>query len=293
MPNNNGTPMNINSGNRTISNHLIPRNVMNINTIQNSMLGKRKVGKSAYERADKRTDLSMVAEVGRITNNRVNIRLPRRIVDELKRINNLSSTKRYEYAGRINFEPSRTGSMEVKFNTPGRLTSQERGQISTAIFALIKNYYITYHTHPAATSRINNNNNNTKMNINNNSRTRYFTLPSGMDFETYVKSYPDMQANIIADAHGYYVIDIIESAEVKARPNPTAINRAMEWIRSLNFLKTRVRNIDGYEYFESTLKEWKSAINGDLNPYMLKHFGVSVKYHGYNDTPAGVTLRKK
>ena len=68
----------------------------------------------------------------------------------------------------------------------------------------------------------------------------------------------------------------------------------MEWIRTLNFLKTRMKtSADGYEYFESTLKEWKSAINGELNPFMLKHFGVSVKYHGYNDDPALISLRRR
>ena len=75
------TPMNINSGNRSVSNHLIPYNAMNINTITNSMLGKRKADKTIYERAKKRKDLSMIAEVGRITNDRVNIRLPKRIID--------------------------------------------------------------------------------------------------------------------------------------------------------------------------------------------------------------------
>jgi len=280
------TPMNINSGNRSVSNHLIPYNAMNINTITNSMLGKRKADKTIYERAKKRKDLSMIAEVGRITNDRVNIRLPKRIIDELKRINILSSKERYEYAGKISFETSRTGSNEVKFNTPGRLTSKERGRISATIVDLIKNYYITYHTHPSPTSKINNNGNN-------NGRTRYFTLPSGADFEAYVKGYPGMQANIIADAHGYYVIDIIEAANKEARPNPKMINRAMEWIRSLNFLRSRLRVVDNYEYFESTLTEWKSAINTELNPYMLKHFGVSIKYYGYNDRETAlVTLRR-
>jgi hypothetical protein len=69
--------MNINSGNRSVSNHLIPYNAMNINTITNSMLGKRKANKTIYERAKKRKDLTMIAEVGRITNDRVNIRLPK------------------------------------------------------------------------------------------------------------------------------------------------------------------------------------------------------------------------
>lgn len=280
------TPMNINSGNRTVSNHLIPHNAMNINKINNSMLGKRKAEKTIYERAKKRKDLTMIAEVGRITNDRVNIRLPKRVIDELKSINNLSSIQRYEYAGKISFETSRTGSNEVKFNTPGRFTSHERGKVAASIVNLIRNYYITYHTHPAPTSRI--------ANSNNNSRARYFTLPSGADFETYVKAYPKMQANIIADAHGYYVIDVIEAANRKVSPNPRTINRAMEWIKSLNFIKSRTRNIDNYEYFESTLTEWKNTINTELNPYMLKHFGVSIKYYGYNDRErALITLRKR
>lgn len=279
------TPMNINSGN-----HLIPRNMMNVNTIRESMLGKRKGGQSGYERANKRRDLSMIADVGRISSDKVNIRLPIQIVEELKRVNELSSAQRYEYAGKIDFK---VGNGEVKFNTPNRYTSYERNRISSEIVGMIRNYYITYHTHPAATSKINNNTNGNRMNINNNSRTRYFTLPSGMDFEAYVKAYPGMQANIIADAYGYYVIDVIEAVERKTLPNPKMINQVMEWIRSLNFLKTRYRNVDGYEYFESTLKEWRAAINNDLDPFMIKHFGVSVRYYGYNHPRALITLKRK
>lgn len=288
------TPMNINSGNRTIADHLIPRNAMNINTIRESMLGKRKNGRTVYEsmRPNKRTDLSMIAEVGKITTDKVNIRLPKSIVNELKRLNDISSIQRYEYAGKIDFNLSKNGNSQIKFNVPSRLTSHERGRISAEIVGLIKNYYITYHTHPAPTSRVNNNNNGNQMNINNNRRTRYFTLPSGLDFEAYVKGYPGMQANIISDAHGYYVIDIIEAANSRARPNPIMINRAMEWIRSQYFLSSRYRSIDGYEYFESTLGEWKDAINNELNPYMIRHFGVSVKYYGYNHEPALITLKR-
>jgi len=276
--------------NRT-SESLLPRNVMSINTIRSSMLGKRKGGKTGYERAKKRTNLSMIAEVGRITNEKINIRLPINVVNDLERINNLSSIERYEYAGKINFEGNNS---QVKFNAPTRLTSRNRGKISSEIVNLIKNYYITYHTHPAASSKINNNNNNNQMNINNNSRSRYFTLPSGLDFEAYIKGYPGMQANIISDAHGYYVIDIIEAADIKARPNPKIINRAMEWIRSQPFLRSRNRSVDGYEYFESTIKEWKSTINNELNPYMIHHFGVSVRYYGYNDTnTALISLRRR
>lgn len=271
------TPMNINSGNR-----LIPP------SLTTPILGKRKNGRTTYESISKRTDLSMVSEISRITNDTINIRLPKNIVNELKRINRNSSTQRIEYAGKIDFSSSRNGSNSVKFNNPLRLTTYQRGHIGSEVIDLIKNTYVTYHTHPAPPPMPRNNVN--RMNINNNSRTRYVTLPSGLDFEAYIKGYPNMQANIIADAHGYYIIDIIESGKKRVRPNPVAVNRFMEWLRDRPFLKSRVRSFDGYEYFETTLKEWKYAINQELLPYLVKHFGISIRYHGYTDIPGLITI---
>lgn len=279
----NATPMNINQ------NHIIPLNMMNVNTIRPSMLGKRKGGKSGYERAPKRTDLSMISEIGRVTHDVVNIRLPRNLINELKRINQLSSARRVEYAGKIDFGLSKNGSNTIKFNNPSRFTSNQRGQIGLEVTTLLMNSYVTYHTHPAPPPGSIVRNNGNMMNLNNNSRKRYVTLPSGMDFEAYIKGYPGMQANIIADAHGYYIIDIVESGVVRrARPSPTAVNRFMEWVRSQPFLRSRYREIEGYEYFETTLGEWKNAINVELHPRLLKHFGISMKYYGYNDIPGGI-----
>jgi len=246
------------------------------------VLGKRKGGVSSYNRDSKRRDLSMIADVERITTDKVNIRLPRAIINELKRINQLSSIERIEYAGKINFDTSRNGNPQVKFNAPNRMTSGQRDRISGEITELIKNYYITYHTHPAASASVFNNRNR-----------KYFTLPSGLDFEAYINLYPGMQANIIADLHGYYVIDIIESGERKRLPDAKKVNEAMEGIRKLPFMTSRLRSIGGYEYFESTITEWRYTISTELNKYMKDNYGVSIKYHSYRDPTAVVTLKRR
>ena len=260
---------------------------MNINIPNNPrVLGKRKGGVSSYNRAKKRRDLSMVADVERITTDKVTIRLPRAIIKELKTVNAISSERRIEYAGKINFDTSKSNYPQVKFNVPNRYTSYERAHISGEIIELIKNYYITYHTHPAARSRVNNHN------CNNNTRKKLFTLPSGIDFEAYVNLYPNMQANIIADAYGYYVIDIIEAAETRV-PNARQINEAMEGIRKLPFMTSRFRSIGGYEYFESTITEWRYTISTELNRHMREKYGVSIKYYCYGDDTATVTLKRR
>ena len=213
--------MNINQANR-----ILPPNMMNINTVRPSMLGKRKRmnSRNASNRPPKRSDLSMIAEIGKVTPDKINIRLPRRIVSELRDLNKKSSRNRWEYGGKIEFRPNTNGSM-VKFNNPQRFTSQLRNAISTETFQLMQNTYISYHTHPTAYTP-NNLKNNTAMNLNNNTRKILVTLPSGADMEAYIGTYPTMQANMISDENGYYVIDLIETAD-RERPNAVEVNRTM------------------------------------------------------------------
>ena len=288
---NGATPMNIN---KRLG---IPNNI--------AVTGKRKRNNS-YNKPIKRRDMSMVADVSRISADKVNITLPRRIVNDLKMINAKSSQERVEYAGKIDFKTSTNNYPQVRFNLPNQLTSHQRGLISNELASLITGYYVTYHTHPSAYSRVKNNNHN----CNNKTRKKLFTLPSGLDFEAYVKMYPSMQANIIADAYGYYVIDIIEASErngfnpsvfniylyrkTTANPNlARKINETMEGIRNLKFMRLRSRSIEGMEYFESTITEWKYTISTELNKYMKDNFGVSVKYYCYGDDPAVITLKRR
>lgn len=300
------SPMNINNNKKNNKKNIAsPMNINKRLGIPNNIAvtGKRKRNNS-HNKPIKRRDMSMVADVSRISKDKVNIILPRRIVNDLKMINAKSSQERIEYAGKIDFKTSTNN--KVRFNLPNQLTSHQRGLISHEIASLITGYYVTYHTHPSAKSRVNNHN------CNNKTRKKLFTLPSGLDFEAYVKMYPSMQANIIADAYGYYVIDIIEASERNGF-NPSVfniylrtdtnlrsktrlartINEAMEGIRNLPFMKERYRSIEGMEYFESTITEWKSTISTELNKYMKDNYGVSVKYYCYGDDPAVITLKRR
>ena len=284
--------MNINQGSRNVNlNRILPPNMMNINTVRPGMLGKRKRvnNRNASNRPPKRGDLSMIAEVGKITPNIINIRLPRRVINELRDLNKKSSRNRWEYGGKIEFRPNPNGSM-VKFNNPQRLTSQLRNAISAETFQLMQNSYISYHTHPTAYTP-NNLKNNTNTNVNNNTRKIFVTLPSGADMEAYIGNYPNMQANMISDENGYYVIDLIETTG-KERPDAATVNRTMEWLRTQPFFQTRYRVLGGYEYFETTLTDWKKSINQELNPFLQRLFGISIKYYGYNDEPAIITLAR-
>ena len=273
-------------------NRILPPNMMNINTVRSGMLGKRKRvnnRNNASNRPQKRTDLSMIAEVGKVTSDKINIRLPRRIVNELRDLNKKSSRNRWEYAGKIEFRPNPNKSM-VKFNNPQRFTSQLRNAITSETYQLLYDSYIAYHTHPTAYTP-NNLKNNNAMNVNNNTRKILVTLPSGADMEAYIGTYPNMQANIISDENGYYVIDLIETTS-REKPNAVEVNRTMEWLRTQPFFQGRYRTLGGYEYFETTLTDWKKSINRELNPFLQRLFGISIKYYGYNDEPAIVTLAR-
>jgi hypothetical protein len=66
----------------------------------------------------------------------------------------------------------------------------------------------------------------------------------------------------------------------------------MEWIRGRPFMRRRRKEHGGYEYFETTLSEWKKIMNQGLNAYMKRLFGISIKYYGYDEEPAIVTLAR-
>lgn len=285
--------MNINQeGSRNVNlNRIIPPNMMNINRVRPGMLGKRKRmnNRNASNRPQKRSDLSMIAEIGKVTPDKINIKLPRRIVNELRDLNKKSSRNRWEYAGKIDFRPNPNKSM-VKFNNPQRFTSQLRNAITAETYQLLYDSYIAYHTHPTAYTP-NNLKNNTAMNLNNNTRKILVTLPSGADMEAYIGTYPNMQANMISDENGYYVIDLIETTG-REKPNAVEVNRTMEWLRTQPFFQGRYRTLGGYEYFETTLTDWKKSINRELNPFLQRLFGISIKYYGYNDEPAIITLAR-
>ena len=118
----------------------------------------------------------------------------------------------------------------------------------------------------------------------------FTTLPSNADFEAFIKGFPEMQVNIICDSHGYYVINILKSAYMRASPLPEAVHEYMRKVRSTPFMRICVFSDNGIEYFQTTIKNWKREINDYVDPEMMKLFGVSIRYYGYDDDPPIVTV---
>lgn len=209
---------------------------------------------------------------------RVYIKLPRKVVRDLKKISYLSSKKKWEFAGSINFVFENN---EYKFNSPTLFTSKHKNRVSIETVERAWPSLIAYHTHPSIL----------QPNIDDFDSTQIFTtLPSNADFEAFIKGYPEMQSNIICDAHGYYVIDVIKSMEKNALPLPDSVAKEMKEFRKRPFLLDRVFSEDGLEYHQSNLIEWKYFINYELNFRLIRLFGICIRYYGYNEDPATIVI---
>jgi len=205
------------------------------------------------------------------------IKLSRGSVDKLKEISYLSSVKKWEYAGGIEYDG-------FKFTDPSYDTSKKRGTVEARDIDRLWNSKITYHTHPGYThgkGRVNEN------------YPIFTTLPSNSDLEMYIKGFPWLQTNIICDTHGYYVIDVIQAFDNKVTPTPEAVNVYMRKLRQEPFMRIIAFSDEGYEYFHTTLSNWKRYINSNVHDDMMNNFGISIRYYGYDDEPPTIILMKE
>ena len=99
-----------------------------------------------------------------------------------------------------------------------------------------------------------------------------------------------MQSNVICDAHGYYLIDIIKSADKNKLPIPEMVSNEMKEMRKRPFLLDCVFSEEGGEYHQTTLKEWKHFINYDVHYRLNSKFGITIRFYGYNEEPATIVL---
>jgi hypothetical protein len=132
--------------------------------------------------------------LGTITkaNNRyMSVRLSRKLIDNLKDVYTRTWTRQVEYAGTIPFTINNTRNY-VKFNTPTAHTNNRIANVTPTQEELTQ--YIVYHTHPVPENEL-----------------PLFTYPSEPDLRTYINAYPQMQANLILENQGYYIIDLIET----------------------------------------------------------------------------------
>lgn len=206
------------------------------------------------------------------------IQIPREVIRELKHISDLSSKKKWEYAGTVG---CKIRGKRAFFDKPTFVTSKNRRKVNLDTIQLVWPSLITYHTHPAIVQ--------TQYTKSEDERI-FTTLPSNSDFEVCIIGFPGMQTNIICDAHGYYVIDIIHAVQKGKIPISTVVGRVMDKFRQRPLLKKLVFSEDGLEYFETTLTQWKRLINLELHQHLKKLFGISIRYYAYTDQPPIITV---
>jgi len=210
--------------------------------------------------------------------NRKRVKLPRKVVQDLKHISDLSCKKKWEYAGNVDCKVVKNVAV---FSKPSFVTSRDRDQVKLKTVELVWPALVSYHTHPCAI---------TPNKVDYDKDSVFVTLPSNQDFEAFITCFPNMQTNIICDAHGYYVIDILDAVERNNLPLPAGVNRIMNDFRQEPKLREMVFSEDGLEYFDSTLNTWKRLINVELNQKMRKILGITIRFYGYEDEPPLITF---
>lgn len=200
----------------------------------------------------------------------LSVRLSRKTIKELQDIYKKTWEQRVEYAGTIPFTLSNTRNY-VRFNRPTARTNQRLANVQPTQEEMTQ--YIVYHTHPVPEYA-----------------TPLFTYPSEADFKVYINEYPNMQANLILENQGYYIIDLIETNLIK--PNIDAVNREFtRLIQGQEFQRVSV-TWSNLGYFQTTPTQWKRAMNNYIDPIMRKKFGISVKYYTW-DQLGEITLLDK
>ena len=204
-------------------------------------------------------------------NNRfLSVRLSRKVVDQLRDVFQKTFNEHVEYVGSIPFTVYNTRNY-VKFNQPSARTNGNFASVTPSQEDFTQ--YIVYHTHPVPVSNA-----------------PLFTVPSEPDFRAYIKAYPTIQANLILEKQGYYVIDLIETN--MQIPDANAV------VTLFNNLTTgeRFRSLQGQwgvvGYTRVTRDSWLKFINEYIDPIMRKQFGISVRYYLWSELGT-ITLLKR
>jgi hypothetical protein len=101
-----------------------------------------------------------------------------------------------------------------------------------------------------------------------------------------------MQANIIADQNGYYVIDIMESVSLPMKTLPNLNKVAQVFKNTINSrnLNNKILNSGGTRRYVSTIEQWKKIIKPMRDS--LKKLGISLTFYSYSEQ-AIITLLNK
>lgn len=196
------------------------------------------------------------------------VQIPRTLVTNIKRVSELSCKKRWEYAGKIDLDG---GNMIFA-------TSRDRSRVQVKAVNLVWPSLVSFHTHPSVTKP------------DRDAHKVFVTLPSRSDFRAFIENYPNMQVNIICDAHGYTLIDVLDAFEKNTCPFPDGVEGAMTEFRGRRDVKKLALSEDNLEYFLTEMGTWKELINEDLNPILRDRFGVTMRYFTWDDEPPIVRI---
>ena len=232
-----------------------------IDRMINSFTKKLSIHKDSYN----------LGTITNLTNTNMGVRLSRKLVDDLKRVYQESYDRQIEHVGSTQFTLRNTRGA-VKFNTPSKRTNERYNSVNPGIGDV--DSYVVYHSHPVPPDN----------------RT-LFTIPSIPDIKAYIETYPIVQANIILEKRGYYVIDLIESDMFKKPTVDEVVKYYNGLLATAKFDKVMTihRNI---MFFNSDTSVWKKTINGYIDKMMRSKFGISIRYYTYDEL-AQITLIDK
>jgi len=102
-----------------------------------------------------------------------------------------------------------------------------------------------------------------------------------------------MQANIIADQNGYYVIDIMESVSLPMKTLPNLDKVAQVFKNTINSrnLNNKILNSGGTRRYVSTIEQWKKIIQPMRKS--LRELGISLTFYSYSERAVITLLNKK
>lgn len=201
--------------------------------------------------------------VTNVNNRYLSVRMSKKLVDNLKDIYvNKSMRNQAEYVGVIPFTLKNTRNY-VKFYSPTARTNHNHAFVRATANEVKQ--YIVYHTHIVPP------NNNRSL----------FTYPSAHDIKAYIENYPEIQANLILENNGYYIIDLLETN--MRIPNPsTVIQSFLGLLNDSAFSNLMIEN-RGLFYIVTNSVNWKRFINRRIDPIMRRQFGISIRYYSWNE----------
>jgi hypothetical protein len=206
---------------------------------------------------DKKQRITYEKANATLRNNTISTYLPTRYLDHFHSLWLKSRRESKELTGQIKIKAIRhQNKLEIRYD----LINIKQNNTATNRSVAPQIGTIVYHTHPGST----------QIPVN------AFLLPSDNDMEVYIKQYPRLQFNIVADSHGIYIVTLNPAAFINVNKLLTtwhdiAYTHLSPYLQSTNKM--------GYYIFpNNNIKIIMKYINKLMNP-----LGLKMKYIPYNN----------